>query len=287
MKPRILLSAGALALAALASSLCLAPRVQAKEWKTVTIGTEAAFEPWNLTKPDGTIDGFEPELFRDLCARAKLQCKFIAQDFDGLIPGLQAGKFDVIMDSLSITDERKQTIAFSKPYANTPAEFTALKGSPLAKLPGTGTTVKLTGDSASDTPTIDALRAAVKGKTIGVQISTNFASFVEKNFKDVAADIKEYKTSAEHDLDLLAGRLDLAFDDATYFGAVIGKPENAEMTVTGPEIGGPVWGEGEALGFRKADADLKAKFDEVIQAALADGTVKKLSLKWFKVDVSP
>jgi octopine/nopaline transport system substrate-binding protein len=286
MEVRTTLAAGALALAALASAVCLAQPAQAKEWKTVTIALEGAFEPWNLTKPDGSIVGFEPDLAKDICARAKLQCKLIAQDFDGMIPGLQAGKFDIIMDSLSITEERKQTIAFSKPYANTPAVFAALKTGPLANLPGTGKTLKLTGDAAKDKAVVDQLRAEVKGKTIGVQISTDFAKFVSDNFKDVAT-IREYKTSAEHDLDLIAGRIDLAFDDATYFTSAFAKPDDAELAVTGPEIGGTVWGEGEALGIRKADADLKTKFDKAITAALADGTVKKLSVKWFKLDVAP
>jgi octopine/nopaline transport system substrate-binding protein len=284
MKVPTTLTVGALALAALA--LCVTPRAQAKEWKTVTIALEGAYEPWNLTKPDGTIDGFEPDLAKVLCASAKLQCKLIAQDWDGLMAGLKAGKFDIIMDALSITPERKQEIAFSKPYAATPAVFAAVKTGPLAKLPGTGKTVKLSGDPAKDKATVDQLRSEIKGKTIGVQTATTFAKWVSDNFKDVAT-IREYKTSPEHDLDLLAGRIDLAFDDATYFTSAFSKPDNADLAFTGPEIAGMVWGEGEALGIRKADADLKAKFDKAIAAALADGTVKKLSLKWFKLDVSP
>ena len=80
----------------------------AKDWTTATIGFEGAYEPWNLTKPDGTIDGFEPELAKDICARAKIECKFIAQDWDGMMAGLAAGKFDIIMDALSITPDRGQ-----------------------------------------------------------------------------------------------------------------------------------------------------------------------------------
>ena len=72
----------------------------AKEWKTVTIALEGSYEPWNLTRPDGMLDGFEPELAKNLCARIHVQCKLIAQDWDGLIPGLNSGKFDVIMDAI-------------------------------------------------------------------------------------------------------------------------------------------------------------------------------------------
>ena len=59
------------------------------------------------------------------------------------------------------------------------------------------------------------------------------------------------------------------------------------VVVTRAAIGGPVWGGGEGLGFRQADTDLKTKFDTAIKAAIDDGTVKKLALKWFKLDVTP
>ena len=96
---------------------------------------EGAYEPWNLTDSSGKIVGFEPDLVMDLCKRAGFECKIIAQDWDGMIPGLKAGKFDVIMDGMSITDERKKEIDFSKPYAVSPGAFLAPKDSPLAKAP--------------------------------------------------------------------------------------------------------------------------------------------------------
>ena len=79
----------------------------------------------------------------------------------------------------------------------------------------------------------------------------------------------------------------MAFDDVTYFLSAFADPANKNLSLTGPELGGPIWGEGEALGLRKSDPELKAKFDTAIKAALADGTVKKLSEKWFKMNVAP
>lgn len=256
----------------------------AKDWKVVTIATEGAYEPWNLTKPDGTVDGYEPELLRNLCGRMKVECKIVTQDWDGMIPALQAGKIDVIMDALSITDERKKVIAFTLPYASTPGVFVADKTGPLASAPGTGTTIKLANDGP--TPSMDDLRKAFKGKTIGLQTATVYEPFVVNNFKDVAT-IKEYKTAAEHDIDLVTGRIDLAFDDATYFTAAFAKPDNKDMTYTGPQIGGAVWGPGEAFGIRKEDADLIKMFDTALTEATKDGTVRTLSMKWFKLDVTP
>lgn len=263
--------------------IAVAPAVQAK---SITIALEGAYEPWNLTKPDGTLGGFEPELASDLCARMKVSCKLMAQDWDGMMAALQAGKFDVIMDALSITPERQQQIAFSVPYANTPAAFATLKSGPLANMAGTGTTLKLTGDVAADKAVTDPMRKLLKGKVIGLQSATVYTKFIEHNFKDIAT-IREYKTAAEHDLDLTAGRIDVAFDDATYFTTAFAKADNADLAFTGPQIGGAIWGPGEGLGIRKADTELKAKFDAAIKDALADGTVKRLSLKWFKIDVQP
>ena len=117
-------------------ALLLAGAAQAKDWKTVVIGMEGAYEPYNLTDPSGKIVGFEPDLAMDLCARMKVECKIIAQDWDGMIPGLKAGKFDVIMDGMSITDERKKSIDFPTPIRTTPRAFAAAKSSPLAKLAG-------------------------------------------------------------------------------------------------------------------------------------------------------
>jgi len=133
------MAGGSVLRAALACSLLvLAGAASAKDWKTVVIGMEGGYDPYNLTDPSGKIVGFEPDLAADVCARIKVECKIIAQDWDGMIPGLQAGKFDVIMDGMSITDERKQTIDFSVPYANVPAALATAKASPLAKLAGAG-----------------------------------------------------------------------------------------------------------------------------------------------------
>ena len=257
---------------------------QAKDWKTVTVVTEGAYEPWNLTNSDGTVGGFEPELLKDLCGRMKIECKVVTSDFDSAIPSLVAGKYDVIMDALSITDDRKKVIAFTDPYAATPAVFVADKTGPLGKAPGSDTTIKL--DTDARTPTMDDLRKAFKGKTIGIQSATVYSTFVTNNFKDVAT-IREYKTSPEHDLDLAAGRIDLAFDDATYFTAAFAKAENKDLGYTGPQIAGLVWGPGEAFGMRQGDTDLVSMFNKAIAEAKQDGTLQKLSMKWFKLNIVP
>lgn len=272
----------------LAASLFVAPAM-AKDWATtgVTIAMEGAYPPWNLTNPDGTIGGFEADLAVVLCAHMKVTCKVVASDFDSIIEGLNSNKFDAVMDSLSITPEREKVIAFSVPYANTPAGFATVKGSSLENLPGTGTVVKLANDDAAGAKAeAEKLRERFKGKTIGVQTATVYTKFLDAYFKDIAT-IREYKTTNERDLDLLAGRIDAGFDDATAEQAAFAAPGNESLEYTGPQFGGGIWGPGQGVGLRQADTDLKALFDDAIKTALADGTVEKLSEKWFKTNVAP
>ena len=268
------------------SLLVLAGAASAKDWKTVVIGMEGAYEPYNLTDPSGKIVGFEPDVAMDVCARMKVECKIIAQDWDGMIPGLQAGKFDVIMDGMSITDERKKQIDFSLPYADVPAALATAKASPLAKLAGAGKLVNFDKDKAGGAATLKALREALKGKTLGVQVSTTHATFAGNHLKDVAT-IKEYKTTDERDLDLKSGRIDAVLDDETRIAAMLGKDDAKDFTEFGPHLTGGDFGIGVGMGLRKADADLTAKFDKAIKAAFADGSIKKYSLKWFKIDTTP
>ena len=260
--------------------------VNAKEWKSITIATEGGYEPWNLTLPGGKLSGFEPELMANLCQRMGIECKLVVQNWDGMIAGLNAGKYDVIMDAIVITPERKQVVSCTIPYAATPASFIAVKGTLLPPATGANHTIKLNDDEKEIQAAIAPLKAALKGKTIGIASGTVYTPFIDKYFKDVA-DIREYSNSADAILDLQAERIDAVFDDITFANTTLARPENSNLNFSGPQLSGPIWGEGEAMGVRHADVDLKAKLDTAIQAALADGTVKKLSEKWFKSDVTP
>ena len=270
----------------LAGALVLAPAAHAKDWKTVVIAMEGAYAPWNLTDSSGKIVGFEPDLAMELCKRAALECKIIAQDWDGMIPGLKEGKFDVIMDGMSITDARKKEIDFTRPYATPGASFLAPSDSPLAKTTGAGALINLDKDPAAGEAAIKSIQSALKGKTLGVQVSTIHANFANTYLKDVAT-VKEYKTIDERDIDLETGRLDAVLDDYTANTAAAEKPDAKGLAIVGPRFTGAVFGVGAGMGFRKSDADLTARFDKALAEAIADGSVKKYSEQWFKVDVTP
>lgn len=255
--------------------------------RTIKIAVEGAYAPWNMTGAGGKLEGFEIDLANDLCARMKITCEIVAQDWDGMIPALNAKKFDAIMDAMTITEERKKTIDFSDRYADSPNVFLVPEDSPLAKMPGTGEAFNLNTQQEAAEKAIEAIKPVLKGKTIGVQTSTIQSAFADKYLKDVA-DIREYKTVEQHDLDLAAGRLDAVFAGATQIIGTLEKPEfQTGYALAGPSLTGGVLGGGIGIGLRKDDTELKAKFNEAIKAAISDGTAKTLSMKWFKVDVTP
>ncbi|TIP44789.1 MAG: transporter substrate-binding domain-containing protein, partial [Mesorhizobium sp.] len=150
-----------IALAALALT-CSTPAL-AKDWKTVSVAMEGSYAPWNQTDASGKIVGFEVDILNDVCARAKLECNIVAQDWDGVIPGLTAGKFDIVMDGMSITEERMKTIDFSIPYASSPVAFLADKNGPLANLSNKGKMIDLSKDDAESKAALDTLRKELTG----------------------------------------------------------------------------------------------------------------------------
>ena len=103
--------------------------------RKVKIATEGAYAPWNFVNSQGKLEGFELDLGAELCKRAKLDCEFVAQDWDGIMPSLLAKKYDAIMAGMNITPKRQETINFTTPYASGPHGFLIMKNSPLAKLP--------------------------------------------------------------------------------------------------------------------------------------------------------
>ena len=254
--------------------------------KTLKIATEGAYAPWNMTAAGGKLEGFEIDLANDLCGRMKVTCEVVAQDWDGIIPALQAKKYDAIMAGMSITDERLKVIEFSAPYANDPNGIAVPKNSDLAKMPGTGQRYSLNTQEAEAQKAIDAIKPVLKGKTVGVQGSTTHANFAEKYLKGTV-EVREYKNTEAHDLDLAAGRIDAILADSATLRGTLAKPEFKDYVIVGPGFTGGVLGRGVGVGLRKDDKELKAKFDEAIKAAIADGTVKKLSEKWFKGDLTP
>jgi octopine/nopaline transport system substrate-binding protein len=259
---------------------------QGKQWTKIRIATEGAFRPWNFTEPDGKLNGFEIDLYQDLCARMKVECEISAQSFDGMIPALNAGKFDAIMAGMSATAKREEVIAFSTSYGTTGQSFGVLKSGSVTALPGQGEVYSLDSNEAGALKAIAALKPVLQGRVIGVQTASIAAGFMDKYLKGVV-ETREYKTTEQHDLDLLAGRVDLIMASMAYLSGVAAKPDFADLAIVGPRFQGGVLGRGSSVGLRKSDPELKTMFDAAINAAKTDGTIQRLSQKWFGFDVTP
>ncbi|MGK9339794.1 transporter substrate-binding domain-containing protein [Sinorhizobium meliloti] len=274
------------ALAVATGLLATTAQAEDRKWTKITIATEGAFPPYNLTKPDGTLDGYEIELSKYLCQHMKVECAIIPQAFDGMIPALNAGKFDAIMAGMSATEKRKEVIDFSTSYGSTGQAFATLKGSDLETLPMKGELFSLASNEAGARKAVDELKPHVEGKTIGVQSASIAARFIDEYLKDVV-EVREYKTTEQHDLDLVAGRVDFVMASMGYLKTAVEKPANVDVAIVGPRFQGGFLGAGSSVGLRKSDTELKAMFDNAIAAAKADGTIKRLSEKWFGFDLTP
>jgi octopine/nopaline transport system substrate-binding protein len=269
----------------LALGIGVAVGAAAKEWSQVRIATEGAYPPWNATDSSGELVGFEIDLAKDLCQRMAVECEIVAQDWEGIIPALQAGKYDVIMAGMSITDERRQVITFSKPYADTPAAFAVLGDSDLASYNGTTDRIDLDEGGANEQAALDELKQALEGKTIGVQVATTHQNFVDEHLSEVV-EVRRYDTQENLDLDLGSGRIDAALADLSYWHPLLESEHGEDLVLIGPGLTGGPFGAGVGAGIRQEDKDLVEMLNQAIEAAKADGTITRLSEQWFGFDAS-
>jgi octopine/nopaline transport system substrate-binding protein len=271
------------ALTAAALGLGLATGAVAQDdWSRIRVASEGAYAPWNFTNAAGELDGFEIELMHELCDRMDAECELVSQAWDGMIPALQAGRYDAIMAGMSITDARREVIAFSRAYATTPAIFVAPKDSALAAADLPETRVDLAEVSAAEQALVDEMKALVDGLTVGVQTATIHENFLRESMGDVT--IRTYDTQENLDLDLQAGRIDVALADQSGWQPLLEGETGEDFTRVGPGFSGGVFGEGVGVGIRREDQALVDKFDAAIQSALEDGTVSELAIKWFGFD---
>ena len=251
----------------------------------ITIATEGAYPPWNFTNADGTLAGYEIELIDVLCARMKVECEVVSQEWNGIIPGLTAGKYDAIIASMGVTDERKAVVAFSAPYARAPNGFLTTGDNALKDLAQAGVSFSLADAPADAEAALATLKEALAGKVIGVQTGSTAASFATEYFAGL--DIREYPSFEQLGLELTAGRLDVAIANVTAFKAVIDANAAGTLMLTGPTFSGGVLGLGTTnVALRQGEDALRAAFDTAIAEINADGTNTALTEKWFGVDIS-
>jgi len=257
----------------------------AADEKIVRIATEGLYPPWNATDDDGKLEGFEIDLIQDLCLRMKASCTVQSQRWDGLLPGLTADEFDIVIAGMTITDERKQVIDFSLCYAS---EVAVIAVKPENALAGTITPenrIDLDDFTTEIKTSINALRQALAGTSIGVQVATPHADFARRYLHDLV-DIVYFETLDNLTLDLDAGRIDSALSARSYWERLQEGENAVDLILIGPDMFGGVFGQGVGAGFRQEDDALRNRLNRAIDAALDDGTVTRLTRKWFGYDLS-
>lgn len=232
------------------------------EGMKLKIGTEGAYPPFNNLESDGKLVGFDIDIANALCEEMKAECEFVTQDWDGIIPALLAGKFDAIIASMSITDERLKTVDFSEKYYNTPPAIAVPKDSKIT----------------------EATNAGLKGKIIGAQSSTTHSTYAEEVLS--SAETKLYPTPDEYKLDIANGRVDAVIDDVIVLSDWLKTDAGACCKILGTltpvlKINGP----GAGVAVRKGEEELRDKLSAAIKAIRANGKYKAINDKYFTFDV--
>ncbi len=229
----------------------------------IKIGTEGAYPPFNSITADGKVVGFDIDIANALCEKMKAECEIVTQDWDGIIPGLKAKKYDAIIASMSITDDRKKEVAFTNPYYKSALTFVGKKGSGITEI------------------TADTL----KGKTIGAQAGTTQADYITAAFPD--AELKSYPTQDEVNLDLVNGRLDLGVSDLFPMMDWIDQAKDGACCelVGKPVLEAKYAGQGAGIAIRQEDTALLEAMNKALEEIVADGTYKTINDKYFKINI--
>jgi polar amino acid transport system substrate-binding protein len=233
------------------------------ETLVVTIGTEAAYPPFNNLDASGNFVGFEIELMNEVCKQADMACTWVAQDWDGLIPALLASKFDAAI-GMSITDERLKQVDFSNPYQRNLYSMIGLK----------------------DTEAKDADPQGLESGIIGMQAGTAFVPFVEERYPQLSVQL--YPNQSAIDSDILAGRIDYVLGDTILMRSFVAGDGKDCCRILG-DVPAPieVFGAGVGVAIRKDNTEVRDRFNAGIETVLKNGFYADLSNKYFDINLCP
>lgn len=235
----------------------------AQDSKELKVAIDPTYEPFTFKTPDGKPTGFDVDIASAVCEQLKRKCVFVEQVWDSMIPGLQAKKYDVIISSMSITEDRLKVVDFSDKYYNTPSKVVVKNGTKF------------------DGP------ASLKGKKIGVLKGSTQEKYANGELKPAGVVVTPYEAQDQVYLDIKSGRLDGTVADVLEVtGGFLSKPEGKDYAVVGPELYIPKYfGQGAGFALRKGQPELKKQLNEAIKTIRANGSYKKINDKYFKFDV--
>ncbi|PVH28591.1 transporter substrate-binding domain-containing protein [Pararhodobacter oceanensis] len=224
-----------------------------------------AAEPYPpFTAPDsaGNWVGWEVEIIDAVCAAAELECELTPTAWDGIIPALLSGRIDTIMASMSITEDRLQTIDFSDPYYNTPTVIVGQRDMEM-----------------------DATPEGLSGMVIGVQVSTIHQTYAQTYFEE-GSELRTYQTQDEANQDLASGRIDATQADSLALDDFLGTEAGACCEIKGTvAMDESILGSGVGAGVRKGDDELREALNAGIAAILADGTYDEITARYFATSI--
>lgn len=228
----------------------------------IRIATEGANPPFNFIDKDGHVAGFDVDIARALCTAMKTRCEIVTQNWDAIIPGLQAGEYDAIISSLSITPQRSQQIAFTDPYYDTPTRFIAPK-----------------------VPHVEVSVAGLAGKRVGVQRGTVQEKLLRSKFYQAVPVIYDNQEAALQDL--LAGNIDLVLGNSVSLAqSFLNTDRGKDYEFAGPAFTDPdILGVGAGIAVRKDEVALLDAFNRALRQIRADGTFKQINDKYFDFDI--
>ena len=221
--------------------------------KTIHIATEGTYKPFSTTKADGSLSGFDVELMRALCDEMKAKCEIKPQDWDGLLPGLIAKKYDAVIDAISITKERQAQVDFTDPYFTNTLVFVTKKGSTINP----------------DDP------AQIESNKVAAQRSTLSTQWMESTHPK--AKLNLYENLDQAFMDLAAGRSTMMISDKAPAYYWLTTPEGQGFEVKGKEIDVD---DKMAIALQK-NSPLREDFNKAIAAVKANGTYDKIYQSYF------
>ena len=228
----------------------------------IRIATEGANPPFNFIDKDGHVAGFDVDIARALCTAMKTRCEIVTQNWDAIIPGLQAGEYDAIISSLSITPQRSQQIAFTDPYYDTPTRFIAPKAAH-----------------------VEVSVAGLAGKRVGVQRGTVQEKLLRSKFYQAVPVLYDNQEAALQDL--LAGNIDLVLGNSVSLAqSFLNTDRGKDYEFAGPAFTDPdILGVGAGIAVRKDEVALLDAFNRALRQIRADGTFKQINDKYFAFDI--
>ena len=223
----------------------------------IRIATEGAYAPFNMTNEAGEAIGFDVDIAKALCAEMQAECEIVTQDWDGIIPGLMGRKYDAIIASMSITEERLRVVDFSEPYYSNVLALVGPKGTDL-----------------------DTSPEGLKGLTVGAQRATIAGQYLEDSLGDVVT-VKLYDTQDNAYLDLASGRLDALMSDKFPAYDWLQSEEGQGFEFKGEDVD---INDKIGIAVRKGDP-LKDKFSAAIKAIVDNGTYAEINAKYFPFSI--